>query len=99
MSWSVTCIGTPEMIAADLDEQLRKLNGQSRLELADALPHLVALVMQNFTDTESGKEEPLVRLEASGSGSSTGLAGTLDSRQLDRSCVVKIERFYDRILS
>lgn len=47
MSWSVNYIGTPEKILAAMDDLSTKLNGQSKLEFDEALPHLKALVSSN----------------------------------------------------
>lgn len=66
MSWSVTFIGKPENVSKALKEHSTKIDGQSKEEYDAALPHLEALVSQNF----NAKEEysPIVKIVASGHG-------------------------------
>jgi len=92
MSWSISLIGRPDKIAAALQEQSGKLTGQSKLEFDDALPHLTALVGQNFAVDGNGYLLPLVKLEASGSGTAKG------EQQVVRSCTVKVEPIYANYL-
>lgn len=87
MSWSITFIGKPAAIAAALEAESGKLNGQSKLEFDEAMPHLIGLVQQNFARAE-GYVEPVLRLEASGSGYARG------EEQIQRSATVKLDAFY-----
>lgn len=87
MSWSVSMIGKPSNIAAALESVGDKLEGQSKVEFQEALPALVVLVQQNFAKGE-GYVEPVLRLEASGSGYAKG------SEQVQRSLTVKLEPSY-----
>lgn len=66
MSWSIGLIGTPDNICAALDEQSGKMDGQSKVEFDAALPHLKALVSDNFNKQYG---PPSLLLEASGHGS------------------------------
>jgi hypothetical protein len=99
MSWSVSYIGTPQKVAEALYDESRKLSGQSKVEFDAALPNLACLVGQNFTDEENGKDPPIVKLTASGHGSATGIPGSTASKQIDRNCVVSLERIWVKILS
>ena len=99
MSWSVSLFGTPDKVAAALDNHSNdKMTGQSKLEWDEAKPHLIALVKQNFVTEEYMKQypnalvSPLVKLDASGSGSSSG------DKQLQRSCSIKIETIYTNLV-
>lgn len=62
MSWSVGFIGKPEKVAEALTAQSDKMSGESKVEYDSALPHLVALVNENF-----GSDYP-VKLTAAGHG-------------------------------
>ncbi len=84
MSWSVQFIGTPEKVANALEEQSAKLEGQSKIEYDDALPHMKALVMQNFAGIT-----PTVKITANGHG-----YATTDGEQKQRHFVVSIEPAY-----
>lgn len=64
MSWSVSIIGTPEAVAAKLDEVATTLSGQSLEEFNEAKPHLQGLVRQVVT-TANGYGS-LVNLRANG---------------------------------
>ncbi len=92
MSWSVQLIGNPENIAKALDEHSGTLSGQSKVEFDDAKPHLAYLVTQNFADASTNYVVPLVKLNASGSGS------VKDGIQVQRSCTVLIEPFYSKLV-
>jgi hypothetical protein len=70
MSWSIQFIGKPEKVVEAL--QAQKLSGESAVEYADALPHLVGLVKENFG------YDNLVKIVASGHGQT----GQKPSRQL-----------------
>jgi hypothetical protein len=84
MSWSVSHTGTPQEVVGALREHSEGLSGQSKAEYEDALPHLVALVEQNFG--REGEKPPRLTLSAHGSGSS------VDGKQLDRECCVNLRR-------
>lgn len=96
MSWSVSFVGKPEGIVAALQEESGKLTGQCKTELDDALPHLVGLVKENFHSNPD--YAPMLNLEACGSGSAAVDPVSKESRQNDRSCTVKIERWYRKIV-
>lgn len=88
MSWNVNLIGKPQNLRLALENQKTKLDGQSRVEFESVLPALLGLVGENFSKPESGYVEPVLWLEASG----TGLAR--DGEQLHRSITVKLQPFY-----
>lgn len=99
MSWSVNYLGKASLVAKALDDESAKMSGQSKVEFDDAKPHLIALVIQNFT--EDGHPDALVRLNASGHGTATSTAGTgetAEPKQLTRSCTVSLERWYSTVL-
>ena len=75
MSWSVQFIGKPEKVSEALQAQSEKMSGESKVEYDSALPHLVALVNENF-----GYDYP-VKLLASGHGQT----GEKPNRQLTAS--------------
>ncbi len=64
MSWSVNFIGRSEEIIKYLDDYSVKMEGggQSKIEYDDALPHLKALVLQNFGFNRT------IKIAAHGSG-------------------------------
>lgn len=66
MSWSVTFIGKPENVSKALKEHSLKIDGFSKEEYDAALPHLDALVTQNFN--ANVEYPPLVKIVASGHG-------------------------------
>lgn len=89
MSWSISFIGKPEKVAEAIEENGGKLDGQSRIEFDSAKPHLIALVKdQNFAIDGYGYIRPMIRIEASGSGSARG------DKQVQRSLLLKIEPIY-----
>jgi hypothetical protein len=97
MSWSVQAIGTPEKVAEYLDSYSAELTGQSKVEYDDAKVHLMGLVKENFVSDAYAKRypgvsTPLVKLIASGHGSST------NGDQDNRTCQVQIETFYSKLL-
>lgn len=94
MSWSFSAIGSPEKIAAALDGQSGKLNGQSKLEFDDALPFIKGLLAQNF----GGSPGYLLRIDANGSGSAQVDPVSKEAKQVQRSCMVKIEPIYANLL-
>jgi hypothetical protein len=80
MSWSVNFKGKPADVVKSLRDESAKLSGQSKVEYDDALPHVVALVEQNF-----GNPTSEVKLSANGSGSAQG------GKQFNRSCSVTLQ--------
>lgn len=66
MSWSVTFIGWPENVSKALQEHSSKIDGYSKVEYDAALPHLDALVTQNFNS--NAEYSPVVKITASGHG-------------------------------
>jgi hypothetical protein len=85
MSWSVQFIGKPEKVSEALTAQSVSMNGDSKVEYDAALPHLVALVNENFGF------DNLVKLSASGHGYVTG---DKPNRQL----TVSLENIYGVIV-
>ena len=79
MSWSVNKLGTPDEVIEHLNEQSNVLNGQSKEEYDEALPHMVAIVKQNIGGT--------VNLNAYGHG-----VKNADGVFYDRNCTVNISR-------
>jgi len=67
MSWSCSFIGKPDGIVKALFDLSAKLKDQSKVEFDDALPHLTALVQQNFNI--NGPIRCTYRLHANGHGS------------------------------
>jgi hypothetical protein len=87
MSWSVSVIGKPANVCAELGKQSEALNGQSKIEFDAALPHLLALVKENF-----GSIEPTIHLRASGHGSAQ------EGKQVQRTCSVSIEPTWTKLV-
>ncbi len=83
MSWSITLIGKPENVAAALEQQSEKMDGQSKIEYDSSLPHFVALVKENF-----GDNTPLVKFSANGHGYA------VNGEQKQRQCNCCIELIY-----
>lgn len=97
MSWSVIFAGNPSRIMQALKDESGKLSGQSKVEFDAALPSLIELLGNNFAREDSGYNSPLVRLRASGSGvAKTGADG--EPQQMQRTCSVSIEPFYESLL-
>lgn len=86
MSWSVSFIGKPEPLCKELESEQAKLTGDSRAEFDCALPLLQGLLRQNYA--REGFVEPVLHLEASGSGN--GLK--------NRSCQVSLKQFWTRLV-
>lgn len=84
MSWSVNFIGHPKNVVTALQKQSEKMDGHPKVEYDAALPHLVGLVSQNFSDTQ----EPIIKLSASGHGYA------VNGEQKQRQCIASIEIFY-----
>ncbi len=93
MSWSISVIGKPSAVCEEVDRQGASMSGQSKLEFDEAAPHLKALVKENFSK-RPGYLEPLVHLEASGSGVSEGSAG----EQIQRNCTVTLKPMYTKLV-
>lgn len=87
MSWNVSMIGTPEKVAAALEEHAGTMAGQSKAEYEAAAPHLAALVRQNFAQVPMA-----VKVEAAGHGQTSG------GVELNRCVSVKLEYSYAKIL-
>lgn len=68
MSWSIDLIGNASSIAAALEEKSAKMSGDSKAEFDTALPHMVALIEQNWNDRYPAK----LRVTANGHGSPIG---------------------------
>lgn len=66
MSWSVIFIGKPENVSKALKEHSSKIDGYSKVEYDEALPHLEALVSQNFNTQYP--DSLVVKIVASGHG-------------------------------
>lgn len=64
MSWSINFIGSPENIIRALKEKSEQLSGLSKEEYDAALPHMEALVNQNY----SKNELMYLKIDANGSG-------------------------------
>lgn len=92
MSWTVSMIGRPAKVAEALDAHSETMTGQSRTEYDAALPHLKALVLENFSHSVGGGAEPCVRLEAS------GYRNAIDTAQTQLACSVKLDTFYATLL-
>ena len=87
MSWSIQFIGKPENVVKALNEQSVKFNNQSRVEYDSALPHMVALVKENF-----GPDDIVLKIIASGHGMANA------KEQIDRYFTISIERIYGVIV-
>lgn len=90
MSWSVQFIGQPVKVAEALTAQSATLSGQSKEEFDAALPHLTALVNQNFD--VANPASCVIKLAANGHGYATN--GTMQQS----SVTVSIERLYGVIV-
>lgn len=87
MSWSVNFIDKPEKVVIALITESEKMSGQSKVEFDSALPHLIALVTQNF-----GVSTPSIKLNASGHGI------VIDEIQTQRQFWCSIEHVYSIII-
>ena len=92
MSWSISFIGKPDNVALAIEGEATKMEGQSRLEYEDAVPHLAALVRQNFAKEGTAYQAPCVRITASGHGTSR------DLEQVQRQLSVTIEANYTKLV-
>lgn len=90
MSWSIAIIGHPAKIDAKLAELSNKFDSQTKVEFDDALPHLSALVRQNWNPAD--QEQPVIKLEASGHGYA------VNGDQKQRTLKASIESFWATIV-
>ena len=88
MSWSITLVGTTSNVVKALKDQAKNMEAQSRIEFEDAMPHLIALVEQNFTRDRT----TAVKLTASGYGYA------VNGEQHQRYCAVSLEQFYGQVV-
>lgn len=86
MSWSISLFGKPDKIVEALKAESEKQSGQSKVEFDAALPHMSALVSQNF-----GDDYP-VQLTASGHGQTVG--GELTQSTVN----VEVKKVYSRLV-
>jgi len=86
MSWHFKAIGTPAKLAERLEKETENHHGQCLVEYNDAKPHLLGLLSQVFLADAS--VQPLIDLEASGSGYSK------DGKQADRSISVSLKQIH-----
>ena len=68
-----------------------KMEGQSKREFMDAMPHLCSLVEQNFDHRPENKTQ-VIELTANGSGFGS------DTEQINRSCNVTIKNNYTELV-
>lgn len=87
MSWSIQLIGKSENVADALLKESEKVSGQSKVEFDTALPHLIALVKENF-----GNPASLLKITANGHGYAVG------DEQRNRNLNVTIENIYGTIV-
>jgi|GEM_PF-2231670 len=90
MSWSVEFFGKPKAVAKAISEHSENLEGQSKEEYDNALPHLVGLVAQNFSPINP---EKIIRIMAHGHGTKNDTGEIVD-----RDCVVAIETTYGLVV-
>ncbi len=90
MSWSFQGIGYPDKVIEALEADKAHHNGQYLEEYLAALPHLVALVKQNFSEPEN--PQPVVEIEASGTG------WAREGQQVFRNCEVSIKTIWKKLL-
>ena len=88
MSWSISFIGKPENVALAIEAESATMSGDSKLEYDDAMPHLAALVRQNFAKEGSLGSAGTVKIIASGHGSTNG------NEQISRQINVVIDHNY-----
>jgi hypothetical protein len=82
MSWSYQGVGKPEKVCADIDAAVEKCYGQSKVEFAEAAPHLKALVAGNVG------EKLVVSLSAGGHGT------FVDGKKVHGNCSVTLQVLY-----
>ena len=93
MSWSINATGTPEEVVKALQEESSHYTGQCKAECDGAVPHIIALVQQNYVTPAGAARSPpyrcvKIKLHAHGSGCSG------DGAELNRECAVQIETIY-----
>lgn len=96
MSWSVNFVGKPEAIAKEMEAYSSVLTGESKTEYDAALPHMTAILRQNFTWDESSYPLPIIRFNASGHGIHVLLAD--GQKQTFGQCSVSMETLYGKLL-
>jgi hypothetical protein len=90
MSWSVQYFGEAAKVALALATANEGLTGPSKDEWEAAKPHLIALVAANFA--EESRNAPVLKLSASGSGSSVG------GKPVSGSCSVSLEAIWTNLV-
>lgn len=94
MSWSISLIGKPENVAAELDK-FNAGNEQSQAEFDAAKPHLQALLRENFvTEEGAAKGYSLPTIEFSASGSGTAVNG----QPVSGNCAVSIQPKWTKLV-
>ena len=81
-------IGKRANVVAALVNNSENLNGESKVEYDDVLPHLVGIVNQNFSDPDF----PIVQITASGHGYS------VNGKPVQRECVCNINLLYGTLV-
>ena len=89
MSWAFSCIGKPAQIADALERYGALQVGQTKIEFYASMPHLIALVRENFSD-EGNDGDPLIDFEACGAGRTQSVVAG-DPKQSYRTCEVSIK--------
>lgn len=84
MSWGISFIGKSERVVEALKAQSEKLAGHSKEEYDAALPHMIALVEQNFGLANN----ELIQINANGHGHFQ------DNVTQNRKCNVQITSLY-----
>jgi len=92
MSWGISFVGKPMNVSTAIKAESGKLEGVSKIEYDKAVPHLAALVEQNFAKPGSGYAEPTIKLTASGSGY------TVDGEMLQGTVYVLLETSYTTVV-
>lgn len=83
MSWSIFYMGKADKVSDALTKHSESLSGPSKTEYDAALPHLTALVNQNF-----GNPDEVIKIAASGHGYFQ------DGEQKQGHCSVEITSIY-----
>lgn len=68
MSWSIVFIGKPKQVVEAMQKETDTMSGASKTEYEQALPHLAALIGQNFAIPETEWNPPTMRISANGHG-------------------------------
>ena len=89
MSWSITVIGTPENIEAEIEKESARLTGESKVEFDETKPHLVGLLKQNYAKVGGA----MVELSANGHGGKGS-----DGQREYCNCNVSLKGFHTRIV-